>query len=43
MGVQFDITTTLCASRHYTRALEQDPFGHVFYSNRSACAAEEEE
>ena len=28
---------------HYTRALEQDPFGHVFYSNRSACAAEEEE
>lgn len=28
---------------HYMRALAQDPFDHVFYSNRSACYAEEQE
>ena len=27
----------------YTSALAQDPFNHVFYSNRSACFAEEDE
>lgn len=31
------------AAEHYTKALEQDPFDHVFYSNRSACYAESEE
>jgi len=28
---------------HYTKAMEQDPFDHVFCSNRSACYAESEE
>merc|ERR1740123_1393434 len=27
----------------YTKALEQNPFDHVFYSNRSACHAEQED
>merc|ERR1719499_120765 len=31
------------AIEFYTKALEQDPFDHVFYSNRSACYAESEE
>eukprot|EP00928_Gymnodinium_smaydae_P024349 TRINITY_DN19722_c0_g1_i1.p1 TRINITY_DN19722_c0_g1~~TRINITY_DN19722_c0_g1_i1.p1 ORF type:complete len:418 (+),score=109.73 TRINITY_DN19722_c0_g1_i1:52-1305(+) len=31
------------ACEFYTKALEQDPFDHVFYSNRSACYAESEE
>jgi len=31
------------AAEHYTKALAQDPFDHVFYSNRSACYAESEE
>jgi len=31
------------AIESYTKALEQDPFDHVFYSNRSACYAESEE
>jgi len=31
------------AADHYTKALEQDPFDHVFYSNRSACYAEDGE
>lgn len=30
------------AAEHYTKALAQDPFDHVFYSNRSACHAESE-
>lgn len=28
------------AIEHYTKALAEDPFDHVFYSNRSACHAE---
>lgn len=31
------------AAAEYTKALAQDPFDHVFYSNRSACYAEQEE
>lgn len=31
------------AAEHYTNALAQDPFDHVFYSNRSAAYAEQEE
>lgn len=31
------------AAEFYTQAMEQDPFDHVFYSNRSACYAESEE
>lgn len=31
------------AVEHYSKALEQDPLDHVFYSNRSACYAESEE
>jgi len=31
------------AADQYTKALEQDPFDHVFYSNRSACYAEDDE
>merc|ERR1712224_1146479 len=30
------------AAEHYTKALAEDPFDHVFYSNRSACYAEEQ-
>lgn len=28
---------------HYTAAMEQDPFDHVFFSNRSACYAEDDQ
>jgi len=31
------------AAEQYTKALAQDPFDHVFYSNRSACYAEQED
>jgi len=31
------------AAEHYTKALTEDPFDHVFYSNRSACYAEEQD
>lgn len=31
------------AIEFYTKALEQDPLDHVFYSNRSACYAESDE
>eukprot|EP00729_Bicosta_minor_P028442 gene28442-774_t len=31
------------AAAVYTRALAQDPFNHVLYSNRSACYAEDDE
>jgi len=31
------------AIENYTKAMEQDPFDHVFFSNRSACYAESEE